>query len=55
MAEIKPFRREKRLKSLDELDGPIWAWDLLPTKPIATAWFIVAGLALGVGIGLVLL
>ncbi|QOT71866.1 hypothetical protein H5V43_01420 [Sphingobium fuliginis] len=54
MADIRPFRTERRLKSLDECAGPRLRFDPMP-KPSISAYIIVPiGLMVGVGLGYLL-
>lgn len=55
MGEVKRFRKAKRLKSLDELPGPIWKWETIETRPVLVLWPVAAGLIIGVLIGLALI
>ena len=51
MADIRRFRHEKRLKSLDECEGPILRFDPPRPKAISLPVIILAGLTLGVALG----
>ena len=54
MADVRPFRRDRRLKSLDECGGPRLRFD--PTPPQSISMFILApvGMLIGVLIGYLL-
>jgi hypothetical protein len=54
MADIRTFRGQKRLKSLDEIDRPRWKWDTLPAKSPSPYLLILAGLAIGAFLGVLL-
>ena len=55
MADIRPFRREKRLKSLDECQGPRLRFNPITTPPISPAILIPAGVMIGIGLGYLLI
>ena len=51
MTDIRPFRHEKRLKSLDECEGPILHFNPPKRKPISLPLLIAAGFIIGVAMG----
>lgn len=55
MADILPFRREWRLKSLDECEGPRLRFNPITTPTISAAIVIPLGIVIGVGLGYLLL
>lgn len=55
MAEIEPLRKKKRLKSIDEIEAPIFRanWDAIQKKKLPTFLALFTALLAGVFFGLV--
>ena len=54
MADIRPFRRERRLKSLDECQGPRLRFAPVTTPPISMFILAPVGMLIGVLLGYLL-
>jgi len=54
MADIRPFRRERRLKSLDECEGPRLRFNPVTTPRISMFILVPAGMLIGVLLGYLL-
>lgn len=55
VADIRPFRREKRLKSLDECNGPRLRFAPMPAPPVSGYFIFPIGLLIGAGLGYLLI
>ena len=55
MADIRPFRRERRLKSLDECETPRLQFLSMPKRPTSLFIIIPTGIILGIALGYILI
>jgi len=51
MADIKPFRKERRLRSLDECEGPRLKFNTRSASSISPVLLVPVGVIMGAGLG----